>query len=463
MSPKKDKKNKKFDSEDKLELAQIIAERSEKITKHTEAIGDAFLRVLRWLSAWFDRILFNPRHAKLVAFAVALLIYFAFNVSASTPSPVNQARQIPDVPVVVKYNSEMYEVVDFDEKVDVIVFGDYSDISMVNPQNDLKVELDLSGLAEGTHQVNYKTNITSARIRTTITPASANVTIRIKEAKRMTLSTEFVNQNKLGSQYVLGTPELETQDVTIKASKETMSQVAFVKALIDVSGQTEQFTTDAEIAAYNQQGERLTTVDVLPKTVKAKVDVTSPNKTVPIKPVFQGDIPEGKAIASLSMDNEAMTIYAQQTVLDSIEEIKVPIQASGLTKDTKLVHNISLPSGVRHGTVSKVNFDIKLGEGETKKFDDIPILFVHNVNQLKISPGTTGDQKTATTTSLEVFGTKENIEKFKPENVKVYIDMRDIEPGDNQEVKLYVEYNDPTSSLYTVKSSKETAVFSFRK
>ncbi|UPU40187.1 CdaR family protein [Erysipelothrix sp. Poltava] len=63
----------------------------------------------------------------------------------------------------------------------------------------------------------------------------------------MTLSTEFVNQNKLGSQYVLGTPELETQDVTIKVSKETMSQVAFVKALIDVSGQTEQFTTDAEI------------------------------------------------------------------------------------------------------------------------------------------------------------------------------------------------------------------------
>ncbi|UPU40188.1 hypothetical protein MX850_06045 [Erysipelothrix sp. Poltava] len=161
MSPKKDKKNKKFDSEDKLELAQIIAERSEKITNLTESIGDAFLRVLRWLSAWFDRILFNPRHAKLVAFAVALLIYFAFNVSASTPSPVNQARQIPDVPVVVKYNSEMYEVVDFDEKVDVIVFGDYSDISMVNPQNDLKVELDLSGLAEGTHQVNYKTNITS--------------------------------------------------------------------------------------------------------------------------------------------------------------------------------------------------------------------------------------------------------------------------------------------------------------
>ena len=158
-----------------------------------------------------------------------------------------------------------------------------------------------------------------------------------------------------------------------------------------------------------------------------------------------------------------MTIYAQQSVLDSIEEIKVPIQASGLTKDTKLVHNISLPSGVRHGTVSKVNFDIKLGEGETKKFDDIPILFVHNVNQLKISPGTSGDQKTATTTSLEVFGTKENIEKFKPENVKVYIDMRDIEPGDNQEVKLYVEYNDPTSSLYTVKSTKETAVFSFRK
>lgn len=448
----KDKKP-KFDSDEKLELAQRIAKQSDKIGKRYEAFGNAILRLLKWFSDWFDRILFNPRHGKFVAFGLSVLIFFAFNSeTGTTTASLKSSRELSDVPVVLIYNKEMYEVSGYKDSVDIGLIGDYADVSMIDAQSDYVVELDLGGLSEGVHRVPYKAKGFSSRIKTFIEPATAEVSIKKKETKTVSLSYDYINLDQLDARYVLGEPELATRDVSIKASKDTLSEVAFVKALIDVSGQTETFTTDASLIAYDQEGVPLKNVDIIPKKVSATVSISSPNKTVEIKPVFEGEIPDGKAIKSVSMDHEAITIYAPQSVLDNIDEILVPITAASLNGDTKSVYNISLPSGVRHGTVSKVNMDIKLGQGEKKVFEKVPINWRYNVNGYKMSPNNKDDVYT----TLEVFGTKENLEDFNIDSVWVYIDMRDVEVGDKQEGKLYIESNSP---LLDIKSTKESIVF----
>lgn len=47
--------------EDKLELAEAMAKQSEKIAARYEMVGQFFGRIFRWFSAWFDRIVFNPK------------------------------------------------------------------------------------------------------------------------------------------------------------------------------------------------------------------------------------------------------------------------------------------------------------------------------------------------------------------------------------------------------------------
>lgn len=454
MKEKNPKKNTpQFNSEEKLELAQRIAKQSEKISRRYAAIGNAFLRIIRWLSDWFDRILFNPRHSKFVAFALSGLIFLALNTNnASTSATLKNSKELKDVNVVLVYNEEMYEISGYDEKVNIGVIGDYSDISMISDTSDYSVELDLGGLSEGVHRVPYKAVGFSSRIKTYIEPATAEITIRKKETKTVQLSYDFINLDKLEPKYVLSEPEFESKDVSIKASKETLSEVAFVKALIDVSNQTSKFTTEAELVAYNQQGDKLEGVDIIPKKVNATVNITSPHKTVAIRPMFEGEVPNKKAIKSVTMDHEAITIYAPQSVLDSIDEVVVPIPASSLTGDTKSVHNISLPSGVRHGTVSKVNMEVKLADGISKKFDKVPINWRYNVNGYKMSPVNKDDVYT----SIEVFGTEENLKDFTVDNVWVYIDMRNVEVGDNQEGKLYIESSSP---LLDIRSSKESIIF----
>ncbi|QIK69348.1 hypothetical protein G7062_03135 [Erysipelothrix sp. HDW6C] len=453
---KKDNKEKDIDvAEEKVELAQFIADKSQKITKRTEALANGGLRIVRWLSDWFDRILFNPRHGKLVAFGVALLVYIAFN-QTSVATPMESSKDKNGIPVSVVYNSEMYEISGVDETVDVTFIGNQGDISIMSLDNsDIKVELDLSGLTEGTQQVKYKVVGASNRVRTIIEPASANVTIRTKDAQKVSLGYDFINLEKLGSQYVLGTPELSSREISIKASRETLDQVAFVKALIDVQGQTKDFEVEAQIVAYNQQGEKLDQVDIIPKTVTAKVGISSPSKNVPIRLLFDGDFPEGKIISDFKLDTETIMIYAPQSVLDSIDEITVPIATSLLTGDTtKLQQTISLPTGVRTGSVTKVNIEVKLGEATSKVFEGVPVLFENNVNGLKATVKNKGDA----TTTLTVYGTKENLEgpnaKFKIDDVVAYIDLRDAVAGENQKAKLFVKSRSSNAVLFKIVSDK---------
>lgn len=444
MMAKRDKELKKK-PEDKLELAEAMARQSEKITERYQAVGQFFGRIFRWFSAWFDRIVFNPKYARLVAFGFAILVYLTF--SQDTVDTVVQAKSLSNVQVNAIYNREMYEVIGIEGTVEVDVIGNYSDIIMINSE-DVTVELDLRDLGEGTHQVDYVPVGVSSRVKATVQPATARITIRIKETKTMALSYEFINQDKLGSQFVLGNVTLDSRDVTISASKETLEEIAFVKALIDVGGKSSTFTQEAEIAVYNQNGEKLTNADVIPRTVEATVEVSSPNKTVPIYTRFEGEIPDNQAVETITMDHEAITIYGQQSVLDTIDEIIVYIPATSLSSG-KMSHNITLPTGIKHGSVSKVNIEVTLAEAVTRTFDNINIIYRGNVNGYKISAVSEDDF----TASITVVGTEKNIEAFNPDEVILYVNMHDVQIGENQSLQLFVDGQFP---LLSITPSKET-------
>ena len=453
------KKNKKHDVDDKLELVQLIAEKSERLSKRYEAVGETIGKFFKSVSTVFDRVLFDPKHALFVSFGITLLVFLAFNQGGSSVVS-SSSHEIKDVKVNINYNSEIFEVSGYDEFVDLTLVGNYSDLSMVNPQGEFIVELDLRGYSEGVHQVKYKVNNISNRLRTHINPGTATVTISTKEAKIVQLSHDFINLDKLGSQYVLGEPELSQRDVTIRASKASLEEVAFVRALIDVANKTESFETDAKVVAYNAKGEMLNNVDIIPSTVNVKVDISSPNKTVPIKPVFEGVIPDNKAVSTLAMNHEAMTIYGPQSVLDKIDEIVFPIKASDITGDASFVQNIVLPSGVRHGTVSKVSVDLKLAEGVTKTFK-VPINYLYNVNHLSVAL----TDKEEPFTEIEVFGTEANLAEdvFLLNRVLVYIDLRNAEVGNSQAFTLFADYVDPKSYFYRIKPVGETVLFNIIK
>lgn len=432
--------------ENKTERANRIAEQSKKVKRTYEKMEDFLFRVLRAFSTFLDKVLFNEKYSKVVSLALAVLLYAIVNynaLSTSFQSSLRYSKTLSDVTVLAKYNSDTFEISGLPEKVDVILTGDAANVTSAANAENGTVICDLDGLTEGEHEIKLTTEGYGNNVNVVVNPTNVNVVMKKKTTRQFDISYDFINQDKMEQIYSAGTPEFEYTKINVRASKDTLDSIAFVKALIDVSGQSADFEQDAVLVAYDSSGKPVN-ADIVPNTVHVKVPVTSPNKSVNIQVQVSGEVPDGKAIDSITMDQQTVTIYGSETTLANIDQVVVTLDAGTLTKDSTVLRPIVLPAGVTSATNTQVTMNITLADAEEKTIDDIPINVINNNKHYKASQP---DNKT--TTSVTVKGTKNNIDKLAADDINVYIDMKDVQPG-LQKFALQIEQPKDGFVVYTL-------------
>ena len=102
--------------------------------------------------------------------------------------------------------------------------------------------------------------------------------------------------------------KLSTDQVYIKGKEATLNEVASVKALIDLENLVDpkvgsQELKNVKLVAYDNKGKKVN-VEIVPSNVTATVEITSPQKEVPIRviPENYDDIVFGKAISNITSD-----------------------------------------------------------------------------------------------------------------------------------------------------------------
>ena len=433
----------------KTELAYRIAEQSKKVANTYQHLEDSLLRVFRWFSTFIDKILFNHKHSKLVALVLAILMYVVVNFDTMTAvytSSFRYARPLNDVTVTAKYNTDTFEISGLPEKVNINIIGDATNVTNAITSDGVVVA-DLEGMTEGTHVAQFTTEGFGSNVEVVITPSNATVTLKKKTTRQFDLSYDFINQAAMDNIYSVGTPVFEYTKVNVRASKDTLDTIAFVKALIDVSGQAADFEQDAKLIAYDSNGMPVS-ADIVPDTVHVTVPVTSPNKTVPIEIQVSGEVAEGMAIENITADQQTVTIYGSEAVLGEIDRVIVTLNASTITKDSTVLRPVVLPTGVNSANINQITMNVTLAEASTRVIDDVPIHYRNNTNNYKASQP---DNKT--TTSVTVVGAQSNIDAVNPEDINVYVDMIDAKPG-LQEFQLFVDQ--PTNGLVKYQLNEST-------
>lgn len=422
------------DSKEKLELAQAIAKNSQRVAKTYANMENAAVYVFRFLSSLFYKIFFNSKLSKLFALVLAIILYVAVNDDATSSLNITQSSKIYDVPVNVVYNSEIYEISGIPDKVDVIISGDVSDLSLQKSQVNSKVTADLSGLAEGTYSIRLvPTNFISRVEVDVLENATVTVTIKKKVTEKFNISYEFINKKNMDSMYSLGEVTLDSTEILLRASQDTIDTISIVKALIDVSDVTKNFTQQCRIVAYDQQG-ALVDCDIIPETINASVVVNTLSKTVPIEIRLVGQIADGLAVEAISPDYSVVTLYAPTAVLDSISALYVDLDISSITKDTIISMALNLPSGVNKMDITKINMEITIGKVTTKVIENVPVKYINYNTNLKFA---VVDEKDVTMNVI-VSGTEKNINSIKAEDIDVCIDLANVTTVGIQSVPLIV-------------------------
>lgn len=430
----KNKKRTQLSSEGKTELAKAIAEKSQNFAKTYANVENQIGKFFRWLSGWLDKLLFNQKHGKLVALVLALFFYIAMSGGEDLFKTDEISKSLGKLKVEQRISTEIYEVNNLPEEVEVTAIGDISDIKNMKSQN-IKIVANMTDLTEGTHDVTLEVENAPNRVKIIVEPSNATVTIKKKVIKRFSVGFDYVNRSSMNNRYDLSEPELEQGEVFVRASKDTLDKIAYVKALIKVDADTtKDFEQQAKIVAYDQDGNRMDNVDIIPGDMKAKVKVTSPSKEVPLTLVPTGNVPDNKAIESFTMDHETVKLYGKQEALDKIDELPITIPASTLTQDREISMPVPLMNGVSATNVDVVNITIKLADSKDTVVKDVPIEIINGTKGLNysISGNSTSD--------VTVKGAKKVIDKIEKGDIKITVDVSKIDKaGTYSDMALSVE------------------------
>lgn len=389
-----------------------------------------------------EKFLNKPNTLIYVSLICAFAMFFAVDRKVINLVET-EAIVLSNQPVVAEYNEEAYVVEGIPETADIVLMGRKSDLYLAEQLGDHKLSLDLTGLSAGTHKVNIKYNNPIKKLDYKIDPSRATIVIYPKVSASRTVTTDVLNKDKLGSTLVISSIKLDRDEVIIKSYKEKLEKVASVKALVDVNALNASsagtYTLEnVKLIAYDEKGTEIKDIEIVPGTITATVEISSPSKTVPVKIVPVGDVASGSAISSITSNVNNITLYGEEDVLKEISEIEVEIDVNGLSKDKTFQETIVKPTGVRSMSDTAVTIKVKM-EGETsKEFKDIPIVFEHlDTNKYKPLAKNASDTKV----DVVVKGVKSVLDKLDSKDIKAYVDLSDLEPG-TYEVPVMVTGSD---------------------
>lgn len=436
-------------NQEKTEIAQKIADRKTKISSNFSIIEEYFLKFFRFVSSIIDDFMFSSKYLGIASLLLTLLLYFLFGVDEnSITKALSSSKTLSSVNIVTRYNSESFEVSGVPTKCDVIITGDTASVSNSAANKNGYCSIDLEGYTEGTHYVKVSALGYGDNVTATAVPSNAQVTLKRKTTTQFKLGYDYINTNQLDSKYILSEPEFNdgVDYVNIRASQDTLNSISLVKALIDVKGQTGDFTVDAPLIAYNSRGQQVD-AEIVPNTVKATVKLTSHSKTVPITLKVKGNPPAGFGVDLVTMDQQSTEIFGLEKDISGIKSVSVELDLSTITSNTTLMQPIILPTGVTSSTVSVVNIKVVLDTVLSKTFTEVPLNY-NKQGYTETSQELGVLNSSSFSTDVTVNATASVLDKLTQDNIYAYIETAGLQEG-TYDLPIFLDKKD-TEALFTM-------------
>ncbi|AQY51752.1 hypothetical protein PWEIH_01140 [Listeria weihenstephanensis FSL R9-0317] len=315
-----------------------------------------------------DRILTNKWSVRIISLIFAAVLFTSVTSTGDKTLSMTDATYVDvinNVPVEVYYDKDNMTVSGVPDTVDVTVTGTKGLVQLAKSQANVIAYIDLTNAKAGTQSVKIEVKNLSDRLKSTINPATAKVTLSEKVTKKYSVDVEL-NKSVIADGYEAGDLTTDPKKVSITGSQATLDQIAYVKATVsDEKDQTSSFTTKATVSAFDVNLNKLD-VEIDPGEVEVNVPVSKIGKTVPLR-FTQSGSPADKTvtISSITSDDRRVTIIGPDTVTDKIEQITIPIDVTQITADKTIEVTVPVPTGATSVTPSTVKVKIKTGKKQS--------------------------------------------------------------------------------------------------
>ena len=407
------------------------------ITKFFVSIGEK----LKLSDKPLEKALSKKSSMIILSLVLAVIVFVIIDRQNTTLLEKN-AEVLYDIPLSATYNDEEYVVEGLPETVDITLIGTKANLYLAKQLPTQDVNVDLSDLKPGVHKVNlkYKQSITSVEYK--LDPSEVTVVVSSKKSETRSVESDIVNLNKLDSKLAINNTKLDTDEVIIKGTEDSLSKVSTIKALINVSNMVDPKSgtntlKDIPLIAYDENGAKVD-VEMVPSKVTATIEIESPSKTVPLEIEPTGNVIFGKAIKNITSSVQKVTIYGSSKVLDNTNSIKVKIDVNNLKSNKDYTVTIKKPAGIREISEKVVTAKVELDDEVTTELSGVK-LGVVNLGSNYTAQATS---ENATEVTVILNGVESIIKNITSSDVEAYVDLEGLGAGDH-EVEIKVKGTDP--------------------
>ena len=429
-------------------------------------IGKMFLRIFRHVGLFFDKRLITPltkiilwlmnsfkdfarnfdkvSSKKSTLLVVSLLLAFGTFILIDRESNImidQYAEILYKQPVTAVYNEELYVIEGLPNAVDITLIGQRRHIFLAKQAPSKGVSVDLTGLKPGNHKVTLKYTQRLKSLDYKLDPSQVTVTIYEKESENKNLTYDILHQDKLNNKLYISNIELDRNEVIVKGARYVLDKIASVKALIDVNSIPNPKAGDITIkdiplVAYDDNGE-IIDVEIVPKTITAKITITSPSKEIPIKLVPVNNLAFGKSIKSMTSSVTKVTVYGEQEVINEIEQLEVEIDVKGLEEDKEYSVRLKKPNGITEISVKTMTVNVYVDNSSSKEFENISVQSQNLDPKYKVQALTVDDRQV----TVVVKGSEESLKSVKESDITAFIDLKGYGVG-THEIEVQVTGTD---------------------
>ena len=429
-------------------------------------IGKMFLRIFRHVGLFFDKRIITPltkiilwlmnsfkdfarnfdkvssKKSTLLVFSLLLAFGTFILIDRESNIMIDQYAEILyKQPVTAVYNEELYVIEGLPNAVDITLIGQRRHIFLAKQAPSKGVSVDLTGLKPGNHKVTLKYTQRLKSLDYKLDPSQVTVTIYEKESENKNLTYDILHQDKLDNKLYISNIELDRNEVIVKGARYVLDKIASVKALIDVNAIPNPKAGDITIkdiplVAYDDNGE-IIDVEIVPKTITAKITITSPSKEIPIKLVPVNNLAFGKSIKSMTSSVTKVTVYGEQEVINEIEQLEVEIDVKGLEEDKEYSVRLKKPKGITEISVKTMTVNVYVDNSSSKEFENISVQSQNLDPKFKVQALTVDDRQV----TVVVKGSEESLKSVKESDITAFIDLKGYGVG-THEIEVQVTGTD---------------------
>lgn len=199
-----------------------------------------------------------------------------------------------------------------------------------------------------------------------------NVTIGDLKENRFVINARSSGKPQKG--YAISKVSVTPNVVSVSGPQEIVSQIAQVRATVNVDGMNQDVTERVVPEYLTKDGKKVDTTKLTlsVNTVEVTADIQTV-KSVPVKVNTSGSLPDGLNLVSVTPDPAAVSIMGEADTVNEVSSIDIPASAvnlSAVTADTTLNIDITsyLPDGIslQDTKQSKVTVTVDVEGVETR-------------------------------------------------------------------------------------------------